>query len=114
MEILTFGLKFLFGDGPLNFFGFLVTITVVLIAGMIYLRKNTFTEFTSVSATQQEMITSLVSQIKTLSEELHTTRAELKKLHELNIELMEEVRASKLQIMALEFILSGKGGPDGQ
>lgn len=87
------------GSGSFSIF---LSISALIIGGVLYFRKTNIAEVTSVGELQQKQIEGLLDQVKLLSDELAKARKQLTEIHNLNIQLMENVRENHKQIQELE------------
>lgn len=88
--------------------GLVISIIALLFGAWLMVKKTKIHEVTSIGDIQQKQITTLLSQIEFLSEELSKTRKEISELHEQNVRLMSQLRVSNERLEELENILDSR------
>lgn len=92
-------------DGTAGIPGLIISLTALLIGGWLFFRKTNIQEVTSIGDLQQKQISSLLTQIEFLSEELSKARQQLAEIHEQNVNLMQQVRDSNHRMQELERLI---------
>lgn len=91
--------------------GFAVIVAVVTF--WINWKKVDVEGATSLSTMHTNQVKSLLEQIELLSKELKEAREQLHAIHEQNVQLMEQVRASNRRIGELELLLEQRAKTQG-